>query len=133
LNLDLTLVNRPNVRWTVLADDHATGSDHEVIEWEVGVDRQEQADQERVVGWNLVAMMEEDAEEAENVRKQLVKERTQLDGQCTEGEVEKETACCQEGMSSVLDAMAKTIRICARSKSGWNAASNIDEGRLGGK
>jgi len=31
---DLTLANRPIVRWTILADDHATGSDHEVIEWE---------------------------------------------------------------------------------------------------
>jgi len=38
--LDLMLANRPIVRWTKRADDHATGSDHEVIEWEVGVDRQ---------------------------------------------------------------------------------------------
>jgi hypothetical protein len=36
--------------WTILADDDATGSDHEVIEWEVGVDWQEEADHERVVG-----------------------------------------------------------------------------------
>jgi len=47
---DLTLANRPIVKWTILADDHPTGSDSEVIEWEVGVDRQEEADHERVVG-----------------------------------------------------------------------------------
>jgi hypothetical protein len=42
--IDLTLANRPIVKWTILADDHATGSDHEVIEWEMGVYRQEEAD-----------------------------------------------------------------------------------------
>jgi len=50
--INLMLVNRPIVRWTILADDHATGSDHEVIEWEAVVDRQEEADHEWVVGWN---------------------------------------------------------------------------------
>jgi hypothetical protein len=67
LVIDLTLANRPLVHWTILADDHSTGSDHEVIEWEVGVARQEEADYERVVGWNLAAMTEKDAEEAEKL------------------------------------------------------------------
>jgi hypothetical protein len=31
--IDLTLANRPITKWSILADDHATGSDHEVIEW----------------------------------------------------------------------------------------------------
>jgi hypothetical protein len=31
LAIDLTLANRPITMWSVLADDHATGSDHEVI------------------------------------------------------------------------------------------------------
>jgi hypothetical protein len=35
--IDLMLANHPIVKWTILADDHATGSDHEIIEWEVGV------------------------------------------------------------------------------------------------
>jgi hypothetical protein len=42
--IDLTLGNRPIVKWTIVADDHATGSDHEVIECKAGVDRQEEAD-----------------------------------------------------------------------------------------
>jgi hypothetical protein len=29
-----TLANRPIVRWTILAEDHAMGTDHEVIQWE---------------------------------------------------------------------------------------------------
>jgi len=30
--IDLTLANRPITKWSILADDHPTGSDHEVIE-----------------------------------------------------------------------------------------------------
>jgi len=122
--IDLALAYRPIVRWTILADDHATGSDHEVIEWQVGVDRQEEADHERVVGWNLAAMTEEDAEAAEKLWMELAMERIRLDAQCTEDEVEQEAAWCQEAMSSVLDATAKKIRICARSKRWWNADIN---------
>jgi len=119
--IDLTLANRPIVKWTILADNHATGSDHVVIEWEVGVDRQEEADHERVVGWNLAAMTEKDAEAAEKLWRELAKERAQLDAECTEDEVEQEAAWCQEAMSSVLDATAKKIKICASSKKWWSA------------
>ena len=114
--INLTLANRTIVKWTILADDHATSSDHEVIEWEVGVDRQEEADHERVVGWNLVAMTEKDMEAAEKLWMQLAKERDQLDAECTEDDMQQEAACCQEAISSVLDTTAKKIRICARSK-----------------
>jgi hypothetical protein len=48
--IDLTLANRPITKLSTLADDHATGSDHKVIECEVEADRQEEADHERVVG-----------------------------------------------------------------------------------
>jgi len=51
---------------------------------------------------------------------ELAKEKAQLDAECTEDKVEQEAAWCQEAMSSVLDAMAKKIRICARSKGWWN-------------
>jgi len=103
-----------------LADDHATGSDHEVIEWEVEVDRQEEAGHERVVGWNLAAMTEEDAKAAEKLWMELVKERAHLDAECTADEVEQEAAWCQEAMGNVLNATGKKIRICAKSKSWWN-------------
>jgi len=119
--IDLTFANRPIVKWTILADDYASGSDHEVIEWEVGVDRQEEADYERVVGWNLAAMMEKDVEAAEKLWMELAKKRAQLDAECTEDKVEQGAAWGQEAMRSVLDATANTIRICARSQRWWNA------------
>ena len=109
--IDLMLANRPIVKWTILADDHATGSDHEVIEWEVGVDSQEEGDHERVLGWNLAAMTEKDAEAAEKQWIELAKERAQLYAECTENEVEQEASWCQEAMSCVLDAKAKKIRM----------------------
>jgi hypothetical protein len=40
--IGLTLANRPITKWSILHDDdHATGTDHEVIEWEVELDRLE--------------------------------------------------------------------------------------------
>jgi len=120
--IDLTLANRPITKWSILADDdHATGSDHEVIEWEVEVDRQEEAGHERVVGCDVAAMTEEDAKAAEKLRMELAKGRAHLDAECTADEVEQEAAWCQEVMGKVLDATAKKIRICAKSKRWWNA------------
>jgi hypothetical protein len=79
--IDLRLANRPIVKWTIPANDHGTGSDHEVIEWEVGVHRQEEEDHGRIVGWNLAAMTEKDVEAAEMQWMELVKERAQLDAE----------------------------------------------------
>jgi hypothetical protein len=58
---------------------------------------------------------------------ELAKKRTQQDAECTEDEVEQEAAWCQEAISTVLDTIAKKIRICARSEKWWNA--NIKERR----
>ena len=77
--IDLTAANQLITKWSILADDHATGSDHEVIEWEVEVDRQAEAGHNREVGWNLAAMTEEDAKAAEKLWMELAKERAHLD------------------------------------------------------
>jgi len=87
----------------------------------VEVDRQEEAGHERVVGWNIAAMTEEDAKAAEKLWMELAKERAHLDAECTADEVEQEAAWCQEAMGNILDATAKNIRICAKSKRWWNA------------
>jgi hypothetical protein len=79
----------------------------------VEADRQEETDHERVVGWNLAAMMQKDLETAENLWMDSAKKRAQQDAQCTEDEVEQEAAWWQEAMTSVLNATAKKIRICA--------------------
>lgn len=65
--IDLMVANRPITGWSILADDRANGSDHEVIEWELEADRQEDADDERVVVWHLAALTEEDVEAAEKL------------------------------------------------------------------
>jgi hypothetical protein len=90
--IDLTLANRPITKWSILADDHASGSHHEVTEWEVEVNRQEEAGHEWVVGWNIAAMTEEDAKAAEKLWMELAKERAHLDAECTADEVEQEAA-----------------------------------------
>ena len=72
-------------------------------------------------------MTEEDLQAAEQLWRQLAKERAHLGAECTADEVEHEAAWCQEAMSSVLDATAKKIRIYARSKRCWN--TNIKERR----
>ena len=125
--IDPTLPIRPITNSHRLAGDHATGSDHKVIEWEVEVDRQMEADHERVIGWNLLVMMEKDAEAAEKLWTKLGKERAHLDTECTKDEVKQEAAWFQEAMNSSLDATAKKIRICAKSKRWWNA--DIKESR----
>jgi hypothetical protein len=53
------------MKWSILPDNHPTGSDHKVTEWEVEADRQEDADHKRVVVLNLAAMTEKDMEAAE--------------------------------------------------------------------
>ena len=120
--IDLMLANRPITKWSILSDDdHATGSDHEVIQWEVEVGRQEEPGHERVVGWNLAAVTEEDAKAAEKLWMELAKGRARLDAECTADEVEQEAAWCQEAMGNVLDATAEKVWICAKSKRWWNA------------
>ena len=86
----------------------------------MGVDRHEEANHERVLGWNVGAMMEKDVEAAEKLWMEVAMERAQPDAKCTEDEVEQGAAWCQEAMSSVLDATAKNIRICASSKRWWD-------------
>ena len=114
--IDMRFANRPITKWFIRADDHATGSDHEVIELEVEGDRPEEADHERIVEWDIPAMMEEDSEAAERPWAELANERAHLDAECTEDEVEQEAAWFQDAMSSVLNATAQKIRICAKSK-----------------
>jgi hypothetical protein len=82
----------------------------------VEADREEEADNEWVVMWNLAAMTEEDVEVAEKLWTELAIERAHLDAECMVAEVEQEAAWCQKAMGSVLDATAKKIRICTRSK-----------------
>jgi len=46
--------------------------------------------------------------------------RAHLDAECTADEVDREAGWCQEEMGNVIDATAKKIKMCARSKRWWN-------------
>ena len=61
-------------------------------------------------------MTEEDAKAVGKLWLELAKERAHLDTECTADEVEQQATWCQEAMGHVLDAMAKMIRICGKSK-----------------
>jgi len=127
LVIDLTLATRPIGKWTMLSDDCATGSEQEVIAWEVEVHTMGEADHEREVRWNFVAMTKNDVEAGEKLWMEKAKQRAQLDVECTEDEMEKEATWCQEAMNSDLDTTPKRIMTWARSKSWWNA--NMKERR----
>ena len=98
-----------------------------MIEWEFNVDTQEEADDVQVIGWDLAAMSKEDEEPAEKLWRELERERACLGKECTGDNVEREAVWCQEALSKVLDAKAKKIGICPRSKRWWH--SEIKERR----
>jgi len=60
--IDLPLADRPFGKWSIFDGNHATGSDHEIIEWEVDMEMQEDAGGTQAVGWNLAAMTQEHKE-----------------------------------------------------------------------
>ena len=107
-------MNKPILNGNILANDHATRSDHEVIEWGVEADKQEEADNEIVLGCNLAVMTEKDLEAAEKLWMESAKKKAQLDAPCTDDEVEQEAAWCQEAISNILNATAKMITIYAK-------------------
>jgi macrodomain Ter protein organizer (MatP/YcbG family) len=129
--IDLTLATRLITRWTTLDRSHATGSDHEVIEWEFNVDEQEEADHMQVIGWNLAAVSKEDEEAADKLRRELEIERAHLGEECTGDNVDRAAEWCQDALSQVLDAKAKKIGICARSKRWWNGEIKETRSALG--
>jgi len=110
----LTLANRSITKWSILDDDHTTGSEYEVIQWEVEAARQEEAGHERVVVLNLAAMKQKNMKAAEKLWTELEKERAHLVAICTEEKVQQEAAWCLEAMSIVPNATGKNIRNCTK-------------------
>ena len=72
--IDLTLASRPITQASILGDNHATQSDHKVIEWQVEADRHKEGDNATVIGCNLAAMMDQDVEAVETVWRELAGE-----------------------------------------------------------
>jgi hypothetical protein len=47
--IDLTMATRPITERAILAGSHATGSEHDVMEWEFTMDKQQKADHVQVI------------------------------------------------------------------------------------
>lgn len=128
LVINLMLAHQPPTTWFILADNHSTRSDNEVIEWEVDIHKQE-ADHERLVWWNIAAMMEENMEKAEKLWMEVPKERAHLDAEYIAEKVEQDAAWYQEAISNVLDTTAMRIGLCTKSTRRWNATIREKERR----
>jgi hypothetical protein len=76
-------------------------------------------------------MSKEDKKPADKLWKEREGQRARLDEECTGDKVEREAEWCQEMLSMVLDAKAKKIRICARSKRWWNGEIQVRRSALG--
>jgi len=51
----------------ILDVSHASGSNREIIEWELEMEKQEEARGTEIIGWNLAAMSQEDLEASEDL------------------------------------------------------------------
>jgi len=95
------------------------------------MEKQEEGGGTQVVGWNLVAMSLEDKEQAEKLWKERAKGRAYLGVRSIGDDVERNAKWCQEVLGKELDASAKKITICARSRSWWNGEIKKRRSQLG--
>jgi len=76
-------------------------------------------------------MTKVDEEASDKLWRELERERAHLGKECTGDDVEREAESCQYMVSKVLDAKAKKMRICARSKRWWKGESKERRCALG--
>jgi len=132
--IDLTL-SSPNVElnWSIAGDMDATGSDHEVIVWEIlgqglavgGVSKD-------TTGWDISGWMtagksgearevaERKRAEAREVYLRAANRTLLLNEESTVEEVDTAAAGLKEAMTGTLDELAKKKRWCSRSKRWWS-------------
>jgi len=128
--IDLTLSTPAiTLNWSLL-EGEASGSDHEVILWEI-IEGGEKGGQSRVVtgwdiaGWSNKGKAEEDRKEAEKKAEQARTTFAQLtrhiliNDESTEGEIEEVAIALRSAMTETLERHAKQRRWCTRSKRWW--------------
>ena len=121
--------NQPITKSAILAENHATGSNQQVIQWEVDINKQVEADHEWVIGWNLASMIEQDEEAAGKLWMELVKKRAHLDAGYMEDEVEQEAKWFQKVLGKALDTTGKKMRIYTQWKRWWNVDIKMKRNR----
>jgi len=121
--IDLTLTT-PGVTgkiasWSVLEDDeHATGSDHEIIEWMVDLGAIAGERVAEVKGWAITELLADDnkTDEAKKEWQSQMAGRPMLSDTAEVDQLEEEVQHIQDSMVRVLDMHVRKIRLCARSK-----------------
>jgi hypothetical protein len=107
-------------------DDHATGSDHEIIEW-CFQSEAPAVDQDYLMrGWSLAPLLG-NTEDAQNRRKDASQEwalalsgHAPLTDESTRAELEAQATDLQQATVNMLNKFAKKIKLCARSKRWWS-------------
>ena len=116
-----TLAMGPLLAWNV-DEDHATGSDHEVLvmEW-APMEQGGDPPSREVTGWQMQALQadSEAPEEAKKMWQTKAKQRALLGDPCSVADVEEEAVWMQETLTEVLDQHAKPVRVTPRSKRWW--------------
>ena len=134
--IDLTLTKR-NVylRWSIACEDQSTGSNHEILVWEVVEKDQGGPSCKVTTGWNLPEFKRTDGTPEEQEKRKEARgeakrqwedaaERRGLAAATKEG-VEEEARWIRDTAASILDEFAKPRWVCLRSKSWW--ADEISE------
>jgi len=129
--IHLTLANRIFGKWMIVDGCYATGSEHQIIEWELEMEKQEEAGGTQVIRWNIAAMLQEEVEVAEKMWRERVKERANFGAESTWDKVESKAEWCQQALSKVHHATAKKIPICAHSKRWWDGEIKEKRSQLG--
>jgi len=111
--------------------NRATGSDHEIIEWQVNLLKQGVAGGTQVVGWNLAAMLPQGKEHAEKLQRERARGRALMGVESTGDNVESEDDWCQEALGRVLNIAAQLITTCTPSTRWWNDEINKRSSELG--
>lgn len=71
--VELTLAHRLIGKGMILYGNDATGSVHEIEEWQEDMEKQNEASDTQVVGWNLAAIYAVDKEQSEKFRRELAR------------------------------------------------------------
>jgi hypothetical protein len=131
--IDLTL-SSPNVElnWSIAGDKDATGSDHEVIVWEILRQGPVGGVSNDTTGWDISGWMtagksgearevaERKRAEAREVYLRAANRIPPLNEESTVEELDTAAAGMKEALTGTLDELAKKKRWCSRSKRWWS-------------
>jgi len=132
--IDLTLSTRNlELNWAIAGEEEATGSDHEMIVWEVlGCGTSNSGTSEKTTGWDIGSWDprnkdEEGREKAEKKKRaaretfiKLIGGLGPLDDESTVEQADEAAVALRTAMTATLNEHARHRRWCSRSKRWWN-------------